>query len=161
MTTLTTDTLARTACDILEETAFIFASPANAVPSGPAQLVVAQLSVSGEVRGSLILAVPPSVGSEIAANLLGLEPGDPDADSQAADAVGEILNIMAGALAAQCAVGSAGWRLGPPCTRTVQDLCEVETGSTGCEAMLVTDAGERVWARVALLPGSCWPGAAA
>jgi CheY-specific phosphatase CheX len=161
MTALTTESLAQTACEVLEETAFIFASPSNDTPPSDNPLVVAQLTVTGEVRGSLILAVPPSVGAEIAANLLGVEPDDPLADSKAADAVGEILNIMAGALAAHCAIGSAGWRLGPPTTRIVDDASQIDKGATGCDAVLVTDSGEHLWARVALLPGSCWPGAAA
>jgi two-component system, chemotaxis family, chemotaxis protein CheY len=87
---------------VLETFAFSFPEPAEALEVGgefDEELVCATISFSGAVSGTLSVAAPAPLCSELAANILGLEPQDPDAMLKGPDTLGEIANIAAGHLA--------------------------------------------------------------
>jgi len=150
MTERLADALARIACEILEEAAFVFAQQRDFSPPENGEFVVATLPVSGAVTGLVGLAMQPPLGAEVAANLLGVEPGDPEADARVSDAVGELLNMLAGSLAAQTSAASERWTLGSPHTRVVCCLLQEEAFRAVQPVSLVTDQGEGIWAAVAL-----------
>jgi hypothetical protein len=137
--------LAQTIAQILEDAAFIFVEPTDMVAPDEAPLVVARVEVFGMAPASLVLAVPPSMGVEIAANLLGAEPDDPDAGARAADAVGEILNMMSGALSARCSTDGKPWTFGTPVTTTAAGSSLNDLDFASCGAVLITDEGDKLW----------------
>ena len=50
------------------------------------------------MRGSLAIAVPSGFGVELAANFLGVDPGEARAEDLAQDATEELLNVICGQL---------------------------------------------------------------
>ncbi|MFQ5699659.1 MAG: chemotaxis protein CheX [Myxococcota bacterium] len=92
------EVLERTLTEILEQTAFCFSERTEDPPEWQGPVFVAELEFSGPGGGRLLLALPSDFATELATNLLGLEPGDPDGEKKAADAVGEVLNIVSGAM---------------------------------------------------------------
>lgn len=87
---------------VLETFAFSFPEPAvpGELATGPEdELVCATISFSGAVSGTLSVAAPAALCSELAANILGIEPSDQDARMKGPDTLGEIANIAAGHLA--------------------------------------------------------------
>jgi CheY-specific phosphatase CheX len=55
----------------------------------------------------------------LAANLLGVEPGDDEATGKGVDAIGEILNIVAGIVMDRLATGGLEVRIGTPTVRVM------------------------------------------
>ncbi len=82
----------------MADSAFIFTDPLEEELEEDAEVVEAVLSFEGIRAGRLRLSVPYLLSIELAANLLGLEPDDPDVFEMAENSVGEFLNIFAGSL---------------------------------------------------------------
>jgi len=83
---------------MIEELTFLFADPVEggAAPGIPHDAVVVSIAFSGERSGTLDMGIGRSLGIEMAANLLGL---DPEADNAAAlgdDALRELMNVTCG-----------------------------------------------------------------
>lgn len=85
---------------ILERQAYLFAEPLPAGGFRPeaCDYLAATLVFDGPVRGGALAAFPEALARELAANLLGSEPGDAAAAEHAADALGEFLNVACGHL---------------------------------------------------------------
>jgi CheY-specific phosphatase CheX len=77
------------------------------------------MSFSGDSEGSLALAVPTKLCSEIAANVLGVDAETDLPDGQASDALRELLNVVCGHVLTALAGGKAVFDLSVP---TVRDL---------------------------------------
>lgn len=86
---------------VLETFAFVFPEPVNAesAPEAQGEIMCATITFSGATSGTMSLAAPADLCAELAGNILGLEPGDPEALRKGADTLGEIANIAAGHLA--------------------------------------------------------------
>lgn len=82
---------------VLEDAAFVFAEPADEPERWDAPTLQATLDFESVRGGRLRLLAAPSVGVELAANMLGLEPSDPEANENGLAAVAEILNVIGGA----------------------------------------------------------------
>ncbi len=80
----------------LEDAAFLFAEPVEEPPPFGPEVLEARLSWSGPGAPELRLATSPELAAELAANLLGVE----DAPDAGPDALGELLNMAAGAIVA-------------------------------------------------------------
>ena len=91
------DTLTEVFCDVVEKLAFMFGEPADTADLDiqGQQCLLAAMNFSGELTGSMALALPQAMCDEIAANVMGLEPDDL-ADEHRADAVKEALNVTCG-----------------------------------------------------------------
>ena len=113
------EVLAATARDVLEEAAFVFATPARREIEWPASVVEVELDFAGPVTGRLWLRCTPDLGALVAANLMGIEPSEPEAAAQAETAAGELLNIVAGALLARIHGTREVFHLGLPRVRHV------------------------------------------
>jgi hypothetical protein len=88
----------------------------------PESAVVATIELSS--IGRLHIATSPRLGSLIAANILGFEPGSVEADAGAADALKEILNITAGRF---CSEQDPVPEMGLPQTSTLADAAAWKT----------------------------------
>jgi chemotaxis protein CheY-P-specific phosphatase CheC len=152
MTSKLSSELADTTREILEDAAFIFTAPCSIAPPNDADLVIARVPVHGEVPADLLLAVPRSLGAEIAANLLGMEPDDPEATTKTGDAVGEILNMIAGSLSAKSAQEGIPWTFGTPEIETIADPRSVVAEGKSYDAVLLTETGDRIWAVLRTTP---------
>jgi len=143
--------LAELVARTLEDAAFVFTEPAD--PSAPleAPALQARLDFEGPSRGELSLTTTPAVARSLAANLLGLEPGDRDIELRAGDALGEIVNMLAGAVVLELFGPAAQVRIGVP---AVRELAEAPAPGAGTSASLATEDGDRLDAVVRPLAGS-------
>ncbi len=87
--------------EVLADAAFVLADPADPPPPLAAPAVGAAISFEADRRGRLRLLTGRGTATELAANMLALDPGDPDAAAHAGSAVSELLNVMAGVLVAR------------------------------------------------------------
>lgn len=95
------ESLSGTLIALLVDAAFVFAEPtANPLPTYENPLVARLTIEHGETWG-LCVCVQDKLGQMLAANLLGTESETGEARDAAADAVGELANIMAGAVAVE------------------------------------------------------------
>lgn len=92
------EVLGRVFCSVLERMAFMFGEAAEAgdLPDTVADPVKASISFEGPIRGTLLLAIPREMCSEVAANSLGMDAGDPEAVSRGEDAFKELINVLCG-----------------------------------------------------------------
>jgi len=104
--------LAGATCRVLEEATFLFAEPVEDPVPAKAELT-AQLTLGAPLVGWIRIEAPRAFAASVAANLLGCEPGDAEAEEKAGDALGELLNIVAGVLAGDLLKGQP-CRLGAP-----------------------------------------------
>lgn len=97
--------LAQVFCDVIENQAFMFGDIVeDEIPEEPENdYVLASMTFSGHMNGRLEVAVPVSMSAEIAANVLGIDPDDPAVESDAEDAIKELLNVVCGNLLTQLA----------------------------------------------------------
>lgn len=86
---------------VLETFAFVFPERVDGLdlPLPDGEIMCATLRFSGAVSGTMTVCAPESLCQELAANILGIESGDPDARLRGADTLGEIVNIAAGHVA--------------------------------------------------------------
>lgn len=109
-------TVSATFLEVVEQLTFMFGEPTHksALLDADGDYVLAQLSFTGDVAGTLSLAVPGACVPEIAANILGLEPAEVEPDTMAADSLGEMLNVICGHVIMAIAGKRADFRLGSP-----------------------------------------------
>lgn len=96
MKPLTTTTLTTVFSDVLGNLAFLFADDEQADPSPAAIWLETTISYCGPATGTLRLQCNGEFAILLAANLLGIDPGDDDAELKAPDAVMEFMNIVCG-----------------------------------------------------------------
>lgn len=85
--------------NVLEQTAFMFAFPADKSEiSGTerTKYLQAYITFSGHQTGLISITMPEDICTEIAANILGMEPEDEQVKEQGEDAILEMLNILCG-----------------------------------------------------------------
>jgi len=101
---------------VAEQLAFMFGEPVckRTVLEADSDYVLARLSFTGDVAGTLSLAVPTGCVPQIAANILGLEPEEMEGDAMARDSLGEMLNVVCGHVIPAIAGKGADFRLGAP-----------------------------------------------
>ncbi len=88
--------------EVLETMAFMFADPCESMelPEDIPDAIKASMEFCGEEGfGSVSLTVPAQMCMELASNILGMEPDDPDSQNKAEDALKELLNVITGRLA--------------------------------------------------------------
>jgi CheY-specific phosphatase CheX len=90
--------IARAFCEVLEKQVFLFPEPlaGEELIPGPEGFLVGAMTFKGPARGGLMLALPEAMALEMAANFLGMEPGDPFVAESSRDSLGEILNVTCG-----------------------------------------------------------------
>lgn len=125
---------------ILEEAAFVFAEAAEEMddPSS-SHAVSVGIDFNGPQSGMIVLAASRPFAIELAANMLGQDPEDPVAVSEADAALAELLNIFAGALAYEVFGSQAVCHLGIPRAIPLASL-----PPPSLRVPLVTDSAERL-----------------
>jgi hypothetical protein len=111
--------LAQSLGHTLEEAAFVFAEVTDDPPPFEGDVIEARLAYSGAHAGELLLASPEGLAATLAANLLGEEEGGASVTGDDLDALGELLNMVAGSLVLELFGPEAGCKLGLPRVRRV------------------------------------------
>lgn len=139
------DVLARTLSQVLEEAAFLFAEATPEPPPLGEAVLQARLSFMGDHEGELVLAAAPELCATLAANLLGEDEGGAAATGDDEDAVGELLNMVAGAVLVELYGPEARCLLGlPRVTRVAARQHEGELARADVVATLVEEEGRRI-----------------
>jgi hypothetical protein len=125
----------------LEDAAFVFAEVADGAPPFSPPVLEARLRFEGPEAGELALATSPAMAQGLAANLLGLDPGDPEIGQRAGDALGELANILAGAVVLELFGPRVETRIGVP---SVREVAAAPAGEAPCAVTLSTEEGERL-----------------
>lgn len=103
---------------VLQESAFMFAEPDEEPPSWQGTVLQARIAFEATRGGSLRLLTNPEAASEIAANMLGIDPGE-EAKSSGRAAVSELLNVLGGAFLVRYFGTAVPSQLGLPATELV------------------------------------------
>jgi hypothetical protein len=82
---------------VLQDSAFMFVEPAEEPAEWGEKVFAATLAFESVKGGVLRLTMALPVGVELAANMLGTEIDDPEAEENGRAAVSEILNVIGGA----------------------------------------------------------------
>ncbi len=98
---------------VLEETAFLFASPAEPHLLDDDDVVV-ELEFFGPTDGYVLVSAAKGLGPALAAGMLGGDEGDPDVLRSAEDAVAEFTNVVTGFILLQLYGTDVVCRLGTP-----------------------------------------------
>ncbi|MER2559642.1 MAG: chemotaxis protein CheX [Myxococcaceae bacterium] len=109
--------LAEVTRSVLGDAAFLFCDDADDAGRLDGRFAEATIEFDAPSPGRLALRLPWPLAVEAAANLLGCEREDPDADANALAAVGELLNMISGPALEAWFGASAKWALGVPATR--------------------------------------------
>ncbi|NJL71847.1 MAG: chemotaxis protein CheX [Candidatus Competibacteraceae bacterium] len=84
--------------NVLQDFAFMFAEPPEDDTPPMEACIAVQMAFHGPISGTAQLAVPVSLASELAANVLGVDPEESNSPEVALDAVKELLNVTTGNL---------------------------------------------------------------
>jgi hypothetical protein len=136
---------------VLQEAAFVFAEPADEPEGWAPPVLTAQIAFECVRGGVLRLALPPRGAVEIAANMLGVDPGDPEAEEHGRAAVAEILNVIGGAFVTRFFGSKVPSQLGLPTTALVESPAG---GARTCAATLQLESGEPVVLELDLEPAA-------
>ncbi len=106
---------------IAEKLAFLLGFPVGKelAPSPGREWLKAEVAIHGDVEGRLSLVVPADAATRMAADIMGIEPEDLADPALAADAVGELLNVVAGHVATALGGEEIGYSLSLPQVVTV------------------------------------------
>jgi hypothetical protein len=86
---------------ILADATFMFVEPVEGNAPQESDALCACLVLGQDETVELVLRAAPGLGPTLAANLLGTEPDSDEARAAASDAVGELANMLAGAVAVE------------------------------------------------------------
>lgn len=100
---------------VLQESAFIFAQPDDEPADWQGAVLTARIAFESTRGGTLRLVTTPAASAEIAANMLGIEPGA-EADENGRAAVAELLNVLGGAFLTRYFGTAVPSQLGLPST---------------------------------------------
>ncbi len=111
--------VARVFIKVLEDVAMMFGDEVqkhDLVPS-PGGHIAIEIEFTGSGQGLVRLMAPECVAAEIAANVLGLDSGHPEAIEAMQDALGELLNVVVGQLLTEACGTEAVFDLSAPSVR--------------------------------------------
>jgi len=148
--------LTRAAIQTLEDVAFLFSEPVQDVPRWGEELIEARLDFKGGAEGHLRLMAGRGFADRLAASLLGLEPGeDPEVDACGDDALGEVLNIIAGTALSAWYGPRCVCEIGAPKVAAVTAAEQARWADEAtCAAVVLTDEDDPI-AVSAALAGGC------
>ncbi len=126
---------------VLQESAFMFVEPAEEPVEWGEKVFAATLAFESVRSGTLRLTMAVPVGVELAANMLGTEATDPEAEENGRAAMSEILNVIGGAFVTRFFGTKVPSQLGLP-----QALLSSSpaTGRRTCAAVVRSELGDPV-----------------
>jgi hypothetical protein len=145
----TPDLLADVLGTVLQDSAFIFAEPVAEAPRWASPIYSAELAFESVRGGVLRLTTPPRGAVEVAANMLGIDPSDPEAEAQSRSALAEVLNVVGGAFVTRYFGTKVPSQLGLPHTEVLDVLPDRRRT---CVATLMLESGDPVMLELDLEP---------
>lgn len=141
----TPELLAQVLGATLEEAAFVFAEAVGDPPPFQGEVIEARLAYHGPGEGELCLAATEGFAATIAANLLGEDEGGAAVVGDDQDAIGELLNMIAGSLVVGLFGTDVPCRLGLPRVRRLP-AADYRRSLEGARAVatLMEEEGRRV-----------------
>lgn len=136
---------------VLEDCAFMCTEPGPASQDFPAQITRAALEFKGPRSGRVELFATRELAMSIAADMLGIDGNDPDATSFADGALGEITNVITGALMARLFGTGCLIELGIP---VVEQVVPEPRQGEGYGLKLIDMEGRAIDVRLSLEPPS-------
>jgi len=130
--------LARLSATVLADCAFLLTAPVedDAEPDDPVHAVIA---FRGATSGRLVLSASRDLAEIVAADMMGLSIGDPEARAHAEGAVAELANVLLGMLVVKFCDCESSWDLGTP--KVHVGTLPVLSGSSAQAATLASDTG--------------------
>jgi hypothetical protein len=104
---------------VLQESAFIFAEPDDEPQAWAGTVLVVRIAFESTRGGWLRLLTSLPAAAEIAANMLGIDPGE-EADANGRAAVSELLNVLGGAFLTRFFGTAVPSQLGLPSTALLE-----------------------------------------
>lgn len=104
---------------VLQESAFIFAEPDDEPQAWEGTLLTALIAFESTRGGTLRILTTPAASAEVAANMLGIDPGE-EADANGRAAVAELLNVLGGAFLTRYFGTAVPSQLGLPATELLE-----------------------------------------
>ena len=142
---LSSDLLAQALGQTMEEAAFVFAEATSEPPPFDGDVIEARLTYAGTHAGELLLATPASFAATLAANLLGEDEGGASVTGDDLDAVGELLNMIAGKLVVDLFGPEAPCTLGLPRVERVRaEEHERALATAQAATTMVEEEGRRI-----------------
>ena len=142
---LTRELLVESLSRTLEEAAFVFVEETTADPEVEGTVIEARLTFSGPKEGELVLACHEDLAATLAANLLGEDEGGAAVVGDDEDALGEMLNMIAGSLVVSLFGHETSCRLGLPRVRSLSAVeHEKGLGQADAVARLLEEEGRRI-----------------
>ncbi len=108
--------------DVLGRLAFMVEDDVGVEPRAGVSWLCGEITYHGPVSGSLTCWCQRTFAVQLAANLLGLEPGQQEAATACEDALQEFLNVLCGQLVTDWYGRSAVFNLSIPIVRSVAGL---------------------------------------
>ena len=125
---------------VLQESAFIFAEPDDEPEAWEGEVLTARIAFESTQGGSLRLVTTPRAAAEVAANMLGIDPGA-EADASGRAAISELLNVLGGAFLPRFFGAAVPSQLGLPATAAGHSP---ETAHRTCAAAVRLESGEAI-----------------
>jgi CheY-specific phosphatase CheX len=148
MKSISNDELAILAAGTFADTAFLLAEPADDQAPWTSDWVSAVIPFEAEQSGRLVVAAPMPLCTQLATDMMCLEPGDPEATAQGPSAVAELANVLAGVLLARLFEDSGKWQLGLPRLTTLEP--GVAPGEHSNRVTLLNEMGHPIRVEVVL-----------
>jgi hypothetical protein len=126
---------------VLQESAFIFAEPDEEPEAWGGEVLTARIAFESTQGGTLRLITTPTAASEVAANMLGIDPGA-EADASGRAAVSELLNVLGGAFLTRFFGAAVPSQLGLPATEVTAS--PVRAPRRTCAAVVRLESGEPI-----------------
>jgi len=135
--------------NVLEEAAFFMIEPEPVPARFETDVFSATIDFEAVRGGQLRLTASRNLARNLAANMLGIDPTEAEADEQGRNALGEILNVLGGAFVTRHFGTKVPFQLGLP---SVADEVPAKRRST-CAAAVRVDTGDVVVLELDLEPG--------
>jgi hypothetical protein len=127
--------------NVLQESAFMFVEPDQEPVEWGDKVFAATLAFESVRGGTLRLTMAVPAGVELAANMLGTDATDPEAEENGRAAVSEILNVIGGAFVTRFFGTKVPSQLGLPQAMLASSPA---TGRRTCAAVVRSEAGDPV-----------------
>lgn len=127
---------------VVEQLSFMFGEPVpkDEIEAEDVTFVMASMAFGGDLTGTLIMAVPQEVTADIAANILGMDPAEVQAEELRRDALAEMLNVVCGHVIMAISGADANFKLRSPETKIAdEDMLPRMMGDDDFMAFLLDD----------------------
>jgi hypothetical protein len=124
--------------NVLQDSAFMFVEPSDEPAEWGDRVFTASLTFESERSGTLRLNMAVPVGVELAANMLGTEVDDPEAEENGRAAVSEVLNVIGGSFVTRYFGTKVATQLGIPKAMLAS---QPSSGRCTCGALVTSEGG--------------------